>query len=502
MRIAYFLDIANGLGGAGNLLLQQARLMSQIYDVIVVIPCDENGNGNQEYIRRCRDKGLKYRLLHYKTSYNFYYIDYLHAVESQNTIKCFAIEEKIDFFHSVQLNIAAEMVARELKLPHLMNIYSLRKEEFALSGSDIYPHYHLCDSQLFARQWSSILKIKSKCIRPVAPLMDIRKKSHNRKPYYKIVMLGYVCKRKNQLAAIKAVESCLNQFDIVLEIAGSEEPKYADRCKRYVEQCGLCNKVHFKGFVSDITSLLEQCDCLLCASTDESFPSSIVEAVTYDLTIISTPIAGVPEIFQDKYNAYIANGFQAKDISKTIMECIRAYEEESIEAIHHNAHKTWEKYFAPNIIRNEIFKYYNEILEDNYIGNVDIYANIPTEQMRNLSKAIQLLDTENLTYQRVFYYTYLKKYLHGKKAYIWGAGKLGSLANQLIQILELDIEIIAFIDKYKCGEYYGKPIICPNKIKYENDYCFFISFWEGRENIIELLNTKGVIYNQQSFLLP
>ena len=41
MKVAYFLDIPIGLGGAGNLLLQQAVLMSELYDVIIVIPEDQ-----------------------------------------------------------------------------------------------------------------------------------------------------------------------------------------------------------------------------------------------------------------------------------------------------------------------------------------------------------------------------------------------------------------------------------------------------------------------------
>ena len=38
MKIAFFLDAPRGFGGAASLLLRQAKLMSELYEVIVVIP--------------------------------------------------------------------------------------------------------------------------------------------------------------------------------------------------------------------------------------------------------------------------------------------------------------------------------------------------------------------------------------------------------------------------------------------------------------------------------
>lgn len=79
-KIAYFLDIPKGLGGAGNLLLQQASLMAGLYDVIVVIPVDGEGNCNDEYVRRCKINNLPYIGIQYETAHNFYLIDFTGGV--------------------------------------------------------------------------------------------------------------------------------------------------------------------------------------------------------------------------------------------------------------------------------------------------------------------------------------------------------------------------------------------------------------------------------------
>ncbi len=52
------LDISKGLGGAGNVLLEQAKLISTIHDVIVVIPCNVDGEMNPKYELRCKKRML------------------------------------------------------------------------------------------------------------------------------------------------------------------------------------------------------------------------------------------------------------------------------------------------------------------------------------------------------------------------------------------------------------------------------------------------------------
>lgn len=506
MKIAFFLDTPYGLGGAGNLLLQQAGLMSKLHDIMVVVPCGENGGANEEYIKRCKKKGLLYQVLHYKVSTDFYCIDYVQALECKKSICDFAVRENITFFHSVQLNIAVEMAARELNIPHLMDIYQLQEEEFALAYADIYPHYHLCDSELYAKRWSNMLGITSKCVRPVAPLGRIKEKEHYGKKCYKIAMLGAVCERKNQLAAIKAVEKCLGQYDILLEIAGDAEGVYGNRCRDYVERQGIGQNIHFCGFLSDISSLLEECDCLLCASMDESFPSSIVEAVTYDLTVIATPVAGVPEIFRNDYNAFITKGYDENHIYQAITNCLKSYADGSITLIHTNARNTWKDSFSPETVESEINRYYMTIIADGKTGDRMVYDSQPLKEVNTLYQTLwsektcsfELMD---IIGKKILYCYFLKNRISKGKACIWGAGKLGGLAFELVKILELEIEITAFIDMAKTGQYCGKPIIKPTDIDYGQTDYIFISFAGSRDEVVKYLCGNGMVYNKNIFLL-
>lgn len=504
MKIAYFLDISSGLGGAGDLLLKQAVLMSQLYEVIVVIPCNEKGIMNEEYAKRCISKGLEFHALFYPTSFNFYNVDLINSLNCLQHIKDFALKEKISFFHSVQINIAVEIVSRCLNIPHLMNVYQLKKEEFRLARGDIFPKFHLCDSELYSKLWSDQMKIESHCIRPVAPQNNIIKKNNYNKKYLKILMLGTLCERKNQLAAIKVIEKCLLKSDVILEIAGDDTSDYASECKEYVEQHNLDKNVHFFGFVSDVSELLKENDCLLCTSLDESFPSSIVEAVTYDLTIISTPVAGVPELFINELNAFISTDYSIQSIYDSLMLCIEFYNNQKIKEIHKKAEETWHTHFSPNVIRESINNLYQDIVE----RKISIKKEINIEALKKeVYETYILLDglkndnRENIK-KKSYYYSFIKKKIVNGKVYIWGAGNFGRLAYELINIFHMDIEIVAFIDKEKEGDYLGIPIIKPEEIDFENVNYFFISFYKKNTEAIEFLKQNNKIYNKDVWLLP
>lgn len=492
-----------GLGGAGNLLLQQARLMSDIYNVTIVIPMDKNGNFNTEYARRCDQYQMPYTTLRYDTAFSFSFIDFISAMESVEGIEKFAKENNITFFHSVQLNIAVEYVSRKLKIPHLMNIYQLAEEEFITCPGDIYPQYHLCDSLLYANRWHQQLGIESRCVRPVALFEKIQKKSTYIKEKIKILMLGDVCARKNQLEAIKAIRNCIQLYDIELHIAGTIDKNYGDECKRYVENHNLDHFIFFHGFISDICPLLEENDCLLCTSIDESFPSAIVEALTYDLTIISTPVAGVPEIFIDKKNSFISKDFTYQSITKSVLECLSYYKYGYIKEIHMNSENTWKENFHRNIVRNKIDDYYHDILG----GKQNFYLNSfysVGQMIWSIKSILNNIDDmgERWIHSRYLHYLAIKKVINTKGIYIWGAGKRGKLTYEILKAFGYTDQIVAFVDQFKKGIYCSIPINKIEDIQVDKNKIYCISFAIGNDNAIQYLEKKGLELNRQIWNMP
>lgn len=500
MRIAYFLDVPKGLGGAGNVLLRQAEIMSRKHEVIVVIPCDVNGIINEEYQARCVKKGLVFEGLLYKTSTDFCNVDIYAAYENMDAVLRFLENEKIDFVHSVQLNVTVELASRVLGISHLMNIYQLREREFKIAYGDIFAHFHSSDSILYCDRWRGEMRVSSRCIRPAAQKDSISYRYAYARDELRILMLGGVCERKNQLTAIKVVEKMLlSRVNVRLTIAGDVQSRYAAECQHYIEEKGLSGYVVMCGFCSDITALLMENDVFLCTSIDESFPSSIVEALTYDLAIVSTPVAGVPELMKDKFNAYISKDYSVLAIEDCLMDYLLDIENGNYDMVRENAHKTWSEHFSPDNIMKKLDSYYSDIMERDCLclrEQVKI-GKLIGEKMQNA-----LEYTESYIRNKAYYYNFLiQRNLKGR-AYIWGAGKLGKEAKEVLELYFPEIDIVSYIDRSKIGKYCGIPVIWPEMMKFDEVDYIFVAFACGRFEVVDFLETNGWKHNEKVWFLP
>jgi hypothetical protein len=99
-------------------------------------------------------------------------------------------------------------------------------------------------------------------------------------------------------------------------------------------------------------------------------------------------------------------------------------------------------------------------------------------------------------------YMRLNKVLRSGNAYIWGAGRFGKLALDLINTLWPRINVIGFIDKDKTGFHEGVPIIRPKRIRFSDVDWFFIGFYDKRGAVIDFLEGKGFPRNQKTWILP
>lgn len=65
------------------------------------------------------------------------------------------------------------------------------------------------------------------------------------------------------------------------------------------EQARGIEGIHFLGFRPDVDAILRQSDCLLLASTSESFPLVLLEAAKARIPVITTDVGGVHELVRD-----------------------------------------------------------------------------------------------------------------------------------------------------------------------------------------------------------
>lgn len=112
-------------------------------------------------------------------------------------------------------------------------------------------------------------------------------------------------KRKGQFDLLYAFEKLYKKYrQIKLWLIGTGEDEQV--CKDYVNAHGLTESVHFWGFQSDIRPFLSyNHSVLVLPSYDEGLPIVLLEAMSCELPVISTQIAGIPEIIDHDKNGYM-----------------------------------------------------------------------------------------------------------------------------------------------------------------------------------------------------
>lgn len=149
------------------------------------------------------------------------------------------------------------------------------------------------------------------------PTILADKKNNDNKIHF--LFLGEIGKRKGIFDIIR----CLSKHKIELEnkielrIGGN---KNEDELKRQIEDNQLQNIVKFEGWVggNKKLELLNWADVFILPSFNEGLPISILEAMSYSMPIISTPVGGIPEIVKDNRNGILVSPGNEDDIYKAI----------------------------------------------------------------------------------------------------------------------------------------------------------------------------------------
>ena len=82
-----------------------------------------------------------------------------------------------------------------------------------------------------------------------------------------------------------------------------------EKVQQYIRDNKLDNVAEYIGWISgeEKTKLLNEVDVFVLPSYNEGLPISILEAMSYNLPIISTKVGGIPEILKNEYNGYLIN---------------------------------------------------------------------------------------------------------------------------------------------------------------------------------------------------
>lgn len=125
----------------------------------------------------------------------------------------------------------------------------------------------------------------------------------NKSDRFRLAFLGRLEPRKNIVTAVKATKMVLEKSLVNAEllILGDGE------CRDEAENLTKDNNDHFifAGFKSNPYPYLRSADALLLTSTNEGFPTVLIEAISLGIPVITTHVGGVDEIVRDGRNGIV-----------------------------------------------------------------------------------------------------------------------------------------------------------------------------------------------------
>tara|TARA_Y100001970_G_scaffold21626_1_gene24728 strand:- start:1475 stop:2644 length:1170 start_codon:yes stop_codon:yes gene_type:complete len=182
----------------------------------------------------------------------------------------------------------------------------------------------------------------------------------------KLVFVGTIEPRKGVLdlllACVKLKDS---NIDFSLDIIGSVPSNYSDyfnKMKEIVNQKLNKSNIKFHGHLpqNEIANLVFNSSALILPSFEETAPMVISEAMALGTIVISTKVAGIPWMIDDKVTGLLFTPGNYEELFSKIFFILEAGEENI--RMSKKARLKSEKLYHPNMVADKTYGVYKEII--------------------------------------------------------------------------------------------------------------------------------------------
>ena len=193
----------------------------------------------------------------------------------------------------------------------------------------------------------------------------VGRKTHKPDEKLHLLYMGEVSKRKGCFDMLKAISDHKEFFKdkLLVRIGGNSVD---GDINSYIKQNDLDSFVRYEGWVSG--DLKTECliweDVYILPSYNEGLPIAILEAMSYNHPVISTPVGGIPEVVKDNVNGILVNPSNSKEIANAIIYYLN--NKDMIIEHGNNAYEIVKDYFPVHVF-NKLKEIYHEVLLDNDI---------------------------------------------------------------------------------------------------------------------------------------
>jgi L-malate glycosyltransferase len=92
--------------------------------------------------------------------------------------------------------------------------------------------------------------------------------------------------------------------------------------ERKIEELKLCNSVHLLGIKSNMQEIMCSADVFAMNSTLEGMPLVLLEAMSCELAVITTPAGGIPELVRPGIDGVVTKGFGKEEYAEELIKLL------------------------------------------------------------------------------------------------------------------------------------------------------------------------------------
>jgi glycosyltransferase involved in cell wall biosynthesis len=369
------------LGGATLHLLRHARMAKGLGFRVVGVIEESSANDPWGFSDRWREisGGAPLVIGHWRSGYvrgadQHRTPDSLDEAQAQSLAEILA-PHRVGLVHATTWNPVAALLGKALEVPVALSLHQFYPTEDG-AALGIADAIH-CSSLRYARDWEQATQAPVRRI--VCPVEKVFFDAFaSNLPWHRerggplrLLMSGTIQKRKNQLEAIRAVDLLVRQgHDVTLDLIGYDNllHQYVESCRQEIATLGLQDRVTLHGFTDRPEKFYRgHGHILLMASTGESMPQTVLQAMAAGLLVVTTEVGGVGELIRHRYSGIVADGSDAAALAQAI-GFAASLSEDRMEEILRRARRSIELIGREDYVRAELIDLYNQAFENSVFG--------------------------------------------------------------------------------------------------------------------------------------
>lgn len=220
-------------------------------------------------------------------------------------------------------------ISRFFHIPVILHLHGSEMTEFYASGNTLakrliqFQLEHVSEVFVLSESWRAFIKgIAPRANVSIIPnYIEIPEINSNKiSDIINVTFAGYVGDRKGAFDLIKAFETVRKvNSRIKLSIYGNGE---IEKARNLVQELGLESCVKIKGWIAsnELREVLKKTDLFILPSYNEGLPMSVLEAMSFGLPVITTPVGGIPELITHRVNGLLVAPGDLEGIAGAVIE--------------------------------------------------------------------------------------------------------------------------------------------------------------------------------------